>query len=164
MEMAAPEKKRIHYETAKLSKIPQVTGLEKHPSHGTRHPTRRRKPSMTAFIIIAIALALLLAAVIVIGTTRLQKSVNDQPPNNTTTPTEPGPQTTPPPTEPAGGDLDLSWCQVQGDGNCTLGVYQNLDSGQIRAKVFDNTCMSHRTAFSPASACAVEIDRPRHFS
>lgn len=164
MKMAAPEKKYIHCETAKLSRIPQVTGQKKRPSHGVRHPTRRRRPSMTALVIIAIALALLLAAVIVIGTTRLQKSINDQPPNNTTTPTEPGPQTSPPSTEPPGGDRGLSWCQVQGDGNCTLGVYQNLDSGQIRAQVFDSTCMSPKIAISPASACAVAIHRPKHFS
>lgn len=164
MEMAASEKKYIHFETAKLSRIPQVTGQKKHPSHGVRHPTRCRKPSMTALIIIAIALALLLAAVIVIGTTRLQKSINDQPPNNTTTPTEPGPPTSSPQTEPPGGDRGLSWCQVQGGGNCTLGVYQNLDSGQIRAQVFDSTCVSPKIALSPASACAVAIHRPRHFS
>lgn len=157
MKMAAPEKKYIHCETAKLSRIPQVTGQKKRPIHGVRHPTRRRRPSMTALVIIAIALALLLAAVIVIGTTHLQNSISDQPPNNTTTSSEPGPPTSPPQTEPPGSDRGLSWCQAQGDGNCTLGVYQNLDSGQIRAQVFDNTCMSSLNTFSLASACVVQL-------
>lgn len=97
---------------------------------------------MAAIVIIAIALALLLAAVIVIGTTRLQTSINDQPPKNTTASSQPGPPPSPTSTEPPGGDQGLSWCQVQSDGNCTLGVYQNLDSGQIRAQVFDHTCLS----------------------
>lgn len=95
-----------------------------------------------ALIIIAIALALLLAAVIVIGTTRRGSSVNDQPSQNTTTATQPGPPRPPSSTEPPGGDEGLSWCQVSVNGNCTLGVYQNLDSGEIRAQVYDHTCSS----------------------
>lgn len=99
---------------------------------------------MMALIIIAIALALLLAAIIVIGTTRRGSSIDDQPSQNTTTPGEPGPPRPPTSTEPPGGDQGLSWCQVQSDGNCTLGIYQNLDSGKIRAQVYDHTCSSPR--------------------
>lgn len=143
------------YESAKLSTNLQTTGQKNHRKHGVRQPTCRKRPSLAALIIIAIALALLLAAVIVIGTTRLQTSINNQPSKNTTTPSQPGPPQSPASAEPPGGDQGLSWCQVQGDGNCTLGVYQNLDSGQIRAQVFDHTCLStlHYGPFT--AACQV---------
>lgn len=134
-----------NYEQFDSGKVPTnllTAGQRNHPGHGVRQPTRRRRPSMMALIIIAIALALLLAAVIVIGTTRRGSSIDDQPFQNTTTPGEPGPPRPPTSTEPPGGDQGLSWCQVQGDGNCTLGVYQNLDSGKIRAQVYDHTCSS----------------------
>lgn len=96
---------------------------------------------MTALIIIAIALVLLLVAVIVIGTTRRQTSVNDTASENTNT-TQAGSPPPAPSSEPPGGDQGLSWCQNQDEGECTLGVYQNLDTGQIRAQVFDQTCKS----------------------
>ncbi|KAL2272266.1 hypothetical protein FJTKL_06980 [Diaporthe vaccinii] len=135
----AIDKNFEHYESAKVSTNLQATGKRNHRRHGALQPACRRRPSMAAIVIIAIALALLLAAVIVIGTTRLQTSTNDQPSDNTT-PSQSGPPPSPASTQPPGGDQGLSWCQIQGDGNCTLGVYQNLDSGQIRAQVFDHTC------------------------
>ncbi|KAK2598642.1 hypothetical protein N8I77_012037 [Diaporthe amygdali] len=120
-----------------LVRIPAHKDLS---NHGDRHRARRKTPSLTALVIIAIALALLLVSAIIIGTTRLQTSSQDAPPDNTTVPTQPGPPSPTVTTEPPGGDQGLSWCQAQGEGNCTLGVYQNLDTGQIRAQVFDHTC------------------------
>lgn len=143
LEMAtnmSSDTKHKHHESAKPSTIIQLPGQMKPDSHGARRPSRRRKPNVTALLIIAIALALLLAAVIVIGTTRLNNSTNNTPSENTTATTTPSPSPSPTSAEPSGGDQGLSWCQTQDDGNCTLGVYQNLDSGQTRAQVFDHTC------------------------
>lgn len=151
----AIDKNFEHYESTKVSTNLQATGKRNHRRHGARQPACRRRPSMAAIVIIAIALALLLAAVIVIGTTRLQTSTNDQPSDNTT-PSQSGPPPSPASTQPPGGDQGLLWCQIQGDGNCTLGVYQNLDSGQIRAQVFDHTCLStldHAWSHRSLSGC-----------
>lgn len=134
--------KSVHYVSAKPSVNFQLPSDKGHGGHEPpRYPTRRRKLSMRALIIIAIALALLLAAVLVIGTTRRQTSTNDTPSENTTT-TQAGSPPPPSSSEPPGGDQGLSWCQNQDEGKCTLGVYQNLDTGQIRAQVFDHTCSS----------------------
>lgn len=138
------------YEPEKPSTNIHVTGQRYLPSHGPRRPARCSKPNLTALIIIALALVLLLVAVIVIGTTGLRSSSNDQPSRNTTTPTQPGPPPSPASAEPPGGDQGLlSWCQVRDDGNCTLGVYQNLDTGQIRAQVFDHACLSTPDCMTP---------------
>lgn len=138
----APGDKYEHLVSAKPSVTFQTPSNKDHSCDETRQPTRRRKPSITALIIIAIALALLLAAVIVIGTTRRQTSSNNPHDQGTDTTPQPGVPSSTPPTEPPGGDQGLSWCENQDEGKCTLGVYQNLDTGQIRAQVFDNTCLS----------------------
>ncbi|KAJ0122105.1 hypothetical protein J7T55_002617 [Diaporthe amygdali] len=108
------DKERIPITGPTLVRIPAQKDLS---NHGDRHRARRKTPSLTALVIIAIALALLLVSVIIIGTTRLQTSSQDAPTDNTTVSTQPGP---PPPTvttEPPGGDQGLSWCQAQGEGN-----------------------------------------------
>ncbi|POS70426.1 hypothetical protein DHEL01_v211177 [Diaporthe helianthi] len=134
--------KSVHYVSAKPSVNFQIPGYNTPSCTESRRPVRRRKISLTALIIIAIALALLLAAVIVLGSTRRQNSGNDTPSENTnsTQADLPSPLSSSP--EPPGGDRGLSWCQEEEDGTCTLGVYQNLDTGQIRAQIFDHTCRS----------------------
>ncbi|KAG8159566.1 hypothetical protein KVR01_010203 [Diaporthe batatas] len=133
--------KSVHYLSAKLSVNFQLPEGNTHSRTTTRQPIRRRKISMTTLIIVALALALLLAAVLVIGITRKQASHNDAPSENTNK-TGAGSTPSPPPSEPPGGDQGLSWCQNRDEGICTLGVYQNLDTGQIRAQVFDHICRS----------------------
>lgn len=134
--------KSVHYLSAKPSVNFQIPEDNIHSRHEIRQPIRRRKCNMTALIIIAIALALLLVAVIVIGTTRRQTSNSDAP-SESTNPTGAGSTPAPsPPAEPPGGNQSLSWCEERDEGICTLGVYQNLDTGQIRAQVFDHTCSS----------------------
>lgn len=153
-----PDKKYDHYETGKASAHIQIHDEWNKDSHGARHPSRRRKPNVTALVITAIALALLLAAVIVISTTRLHNSTNNAPTGNTTTSAPPGPPPSPASAEPPEGDEGLSWCQAQDDGKCTLGVHQNLDSGQIRAQVFDHTCQSIPNPLEYASTCHISSE------